>query len=71
MIAAYVPSWLKYCYLSELLEASLVDISYLFDEGALMDFRVEELVQLVRALFSDTPMRANVIKKVTGGHPSP
>ncbi len=36
-------------------EASIADISYLFDEGALVDFEVDELVSLVRALFADTP----------------
>ncbi|KAL5513152.1 YTM1_2 [Sanghuangporus vaninii] len=69
MILDYVPSWLKYSYLSELLEASIADISYLFDEGALIDFSVDELVRLVRALFADTPLRANTIAKLQRGHP--
>ncbi|KAL5536950.1 YTM1_1 [Sanghuangporus sanghuang] len=69
MVLDYVPSWLKYSYLSELLEASIADISYLFDEGALIDFSVDELVSLVRALFADTPLRANTIAKLQLGHP--
>ncbi|THH07395.1 hypothetical protein EW145_g3406 [Phellinidium pouzarii] len=69
VVLAYVPSWLKFSYLSELLEASMSDISYLFDEGALIDFRVEELVSLVRALFADTPLRASTIAKLQRGHP--
>ncbi|KAJ7170492.1 hypothetical protein C8R43DRAFT_981936 [Mycena crocata] len=68
-VASYVPSWLKFSYLSELLEASMVDISYLFDSGALVDFEVDELVRLVRALFADTALRTNTINKLTGARP--
>lgn len=52
-------------------EASIADISYLFQEGALVDFKVEELVKLVRALFADTPLRTNTINKLISGHPIP
>ncbi|KAJ7281438.1 hypothetical protein C8J57DRAFT_1433387 [Mycena rebaudengoi] len=69
-VVAYVPSWLKFSYLSELLEASMVDISYLFDSGALVDFEVDELVRLVQALFADTALRTNTINKLKGGRPS-
>ncbi|KZV94585.1 hypothetical protein EXIGLDRAFT_645072 [Exidia glandulosa HHB12029] len=68
LVVVHVPSWLKFSYLSELLEASLTDISYLFDEGALIDFETEELVKLIRALFADTPLRANAITKISAGH---
>jgi centromere/kinetochore protein ZW10 len=68
-VVAYVPSWLKFSYLSELLEASLADISYLFEQGALVDFHVNELVNLVRALFADTSLRTNTINKLLTGHP--
>ncbi|GLB41696.1 putative centromere/kinetochore Zw10 [Lyophyllum shimeji] len=70
-VVAYVPSWLKFSYLSELLEASMADITYLFEEGALVDFQVDELVRLVRALFADTQLRTNTISKLLGGHPVP
>ncbi|KNZ75119.1 Centromere/kinetochore protein zw10 like protein [Termitomyces sp. J132] len=70
-VVAYVPSWLKFSYLTELLEASMADITYLFEEGALVDFQVDELVRLVRALFADTQLRTNTITKLTGGHPAP
>ncbi len=50
-------------------EASIADISYLFEEGALVDFEIEELVKLVRALFADTPLRANTINRLLQGHP--
>ncbi|KAG5636865.1 hypothetical protein H0H81_006587 [Sphagnurus paluster] len=69
-VVAYVPSWLKFSYLSELLEASMADITYLFEEGALVDFQVDELVRLVRALFADTPLRTNTIAKLQGEHPT-
>lgn len=52
-------------------EASIADLSYLFDEGALVDFDVEELASLVRALFADTQLRTNTISKLMGGHPVP
>ncbi|KAJ8095227.1 ribosome biogenesis protein ytm1 [Marasmius tenuissimus] len=70
-VVGYVPSWLKFSYLSELLEASLADITYLFESGALVDFQVDELVRLVKALFSDTPLRTNTINRLLEGHPVP
>ncbi|KAG2157729.1 uncharacterized protein EDB93DRAFT_1124346 [Suillus bovinus] len=68
-VVSYVPSWLKFSYLSELLEASMADLTYLFEEGALVDFEVDELVKLVRALFADTPLRTKTLNKIMGGHP--
>lgn len=47
----------------------MADMSYLFDEGALIDFEVEELARLVRALFADTQLRSNTIAKLMRGHP--
>ena len=67
MAAAYISSWLKFSYLSELLEASIADIMYLFEEGDLVDFETDELVKLVTALFSDTPLRAETIQKLQSG----
>lgn len=52
-------------------EASLADISYLFDEGALVDYETQELIKLVRALFADTPQRTNMINKLMAGHSHP
>ncbi|KAG0709388.1 hypothetical protein DFH29DRAFT_888144 [Suillus ampliporus] len=68
-VVSYVPSWFKFSYLSELLEASMADLTYLFEEGALVDFEVDELVKLVRALFADTPLRTKTLDKIMGGHP--
>ena len=67
-VVAYVPSWLKFSYLSEVLEASMADITYLFEEGALVDFEIDELAKLVTALFSDTPLRTETIQKLQHGH---
>ncbi|KAK0188663.1 hypothetical protein F5146DRAFT_1002724 [Armillaria mellea] len=61
-VVAYASSWLK--------EASMADITYLFEEGALVDFEVDELVRLVRALFADTSLRTITINKLFQGHPS-
>ncbi|KAI0033922.1 hypothetical protein K488DRAFT_69507 [Vararia minispora EC-137] len=69
LVVAHVPSWLKFSYLSELLEASLADTTYLFGEGALVDFEVDELIKLVKALFAETPQRASLIQKLAAGHP--
>ena len=45
-------------------EASIADISYLFEEVALVDLETEELVKLVEARFVDTHLRANPISEV-------
>jgi protein transport protein DSL1/ZW10 len=54
---------------SNLQEASMADITYLFEVGALVDFEVDELAKLVRALFADTQLRTSTIGKLMGGHP--
>ncbi|KAG6381687.1 hypothetical protein JVT61DRAFT_288 [Boletus reticuloceps] len=68
-VVSYVRSWLKFSYLSELLEASMADLTYLFEEGALVDFEIDELVVLVKALFADTPLRTKTLDKIMNGHP--
>jgi centromere/kinetochore protein ZW10 len=47
----------------------MADISYLFEEGALVDFEIDELVRVVKALFADTALRTNTINKLMKGHP--
>jgi hypothetical protein len=42
---------------------------FLFQGGHLVDFSPQELVKLVRALFSDSPLRDNNIRKILQGHP--
>lgn len=44
-----------------------MDILYLFDSGALIDFTTDELVSLVRALFADSEKRDNAIERIEKG----
>ncbi|KAE8540537.1 hypothetical protein D1P53_003486 [Cryptococcus gattii VGV] len=60
----YVGGWLKFCYIAEILQANLVDITYLLDQGALVDFTADELVSLIKALFATSDKRDNVIERI-------
>lgn len=75
--AAFIPHWIKFGYLNEILvsnfrcslyshvqRAKLVEISSLYDNGSLVDFTPGELGGLVRALFADSPQRATLLDKV-------
>ncbi|WVF66483.1 hypothetical protein IAT40_001223 [Kwoniella sp. CBS 6097] len=70
-VVVHVNGWLKFCYISEILQASLVDITYLLDSGSLVDFTPDELVGLVRALFASSEKRDGVVDRIerdgTGG----
>jgi protein transport protein DSL1/ZW10 len=35
----------------------------------LVDYEIDELVRLLRALFSETPLRESTIAKLAQGHP--
>ncbi|GMK54189.1 hypothetical protein CspeluHIS016_0107750 [Cutaneotrichosporon spelunceum] len=63
-VAAFVPNWIKFGYLNEILRAKLVEITYLYDNGSLVDFSSQELGGLVRALFADSPQRATLLDKI-------
>ncbi|KAG8839297.1 hypothetical protein FRC18_012004 [Serendipita sp. 400] len=63
-VASYASLWLKFTYLSDILEGSLADISSWFDSGLLIDYEPQELCRLVRALFADTPHRAAFISRI-------
>ncbi|CCA66727.1 hypothetical protein PIIN_00408 [Serendipita indica DSM 11827] len=63
-VASYVPLWLKFTYLSDILEGSLMDINGWFDSGLLVDYEPQELSRLIKALFADSPVRANTISKI-------
>ncbi|OCF34945.1 hypothetical protein I317_06287 [Kwoniella heveanensis CBS 569] len=71
-VVVHVNGWLKFCYISEILQASLIDITYLLDSGSLVDFTSDELVGLVRALFASSEKRDGVVDRIerdgTGGH---
>lgn len=62
LTAVYTPGWLKFQYLVNILESSLVDIKFLWEEGELgLEFEVEELVDLIEALFADSEYRRRAI----------
>ena len=67
LTALYAPHWLKFQYLANILESPLVDIKYLWTEGELgLEFDTEELVDLVVALFADTPHRRGAVAEIRG-----
>lgn len=67
LTALYTPHWLKFQYLTNILESSLVDIKYLWTEGELgLEFDTEELVDLVVALFADSPYRRSAVAEIRG-----
>ena len=66
--AVYTPHWLKFQYLANILESSLVDIKYLWAEAELsLEFGKEELVDLIQALFADTEHRRRAIGEIRRG----
>ena len=65
LTAAYTRTWLKFQYLSNILESSLVDIKYLWTEGELsIEFTVDEVVDLIEALFADSDHRRRAITEI-------
>ncbi|KAH9462630.1 hypothetical protein KEM48_011440 [Puccinia striiformis f. sp. tritici PST-130] len=60
-IYRYVPSWFKFCFLSELLEASMAEIMWMYHEGHLSEFSQQEIIGLIKALFADSHLRAKNI----------
>ena len=65
LTAVYTPNWLKFQYLANILESSLVDIKYLWTEGELrLEFEAEELVDLIEALFADSEHRRKAIGEI-------
>ena len=65
MTAVYVASWLKFQYLMNILESSLVDIKYLWTEGELgLEFTPDEVVDLIKALFAETSHRRSAIAAI-------
>lgn len=65
MTAIYVPNWLKFQYLINILESSLADIKYLWTEGELkLEFSSDELIDLIKALFADSEHRRKAISEI-------
>ena len=65
LTAVYTPNWLKFQYLSQILDSTLVDIKYLWTEGELrLEFSLDELVDLIQALFADSEHRRRAIAEI-------
>jgi centromere/kinetochore protein ZW10 len=65
LTTVYVSNWLRFQYMANILESSLVDIKYLWMEGELsLEFSAEEVVDLIRALFAESPNRRNAIADI-------
>ncbi|KAK4951824.1 ribosome biogenesis protein ytm1 [Elasticomyces elasticus] len=65
MTFIYCPNWLKFQYLGEILESSLADIKYLWNEGELsLEFDGEEVVELIEGLFADSDIRRRAIQEI-------
>ncbi|KAF2090490.1 WD40 repeat-like protein [Saccharata proteae CBS 121410] len=65
MTGVYSPNWLKFQYLSEILESSLADIKYLWTEGELkLEFEANEVVDLIEALFAESDYRRRAIAEI-------
>jgi len=55
------------CYAADDQSANLVDITYLFENGALIDFTPDELISLLKALFADSEKREKAIERIERG----
>lgn len=64
MIGHYATQFGHFKTLLQLLTWSFADIMEHFRMGALTDFSIDQLVHLVKALFSDTPLRKRNIDEL-------
>lgn len=65
MTFVYCPTWLKFQYLAEILESSLADIKFLWNEGELaLEFEAEEVVELLEALFAESDLRRRAVMDI-------
>lgn len=65
LTAVYVSNWLRFQYLSNILESSLVDIKYLWTEGELsLEFTADEVIELIEALFAGSIHRRNAVAEI-------
>jgi centromere/kinetochore protein ZW10 len=63
--AVYVSNWLRFQYMANILESSLVDIKYLWTEGELsLEFSAEEVIDMIKALFAESPNRRSAIADI-------
>ncbi|KAK5951678.1 ribosome biogenesis protein ytm1 [Knufia fluminis] len=64
----YVPSFFRFRYLEQILESSLVEIKYLWQEqGLSAEFSADEVVDLIEALFAESSHRRNAIQVIRFG----
>ncbi|KXS18883.1 hypothetical protein M427DRAFT_152857 [Gonapodya prolifera JEL478] len=70
-LRSYVQFYDKFCILQEIMDENFSKIMDRFRRGQLRDagFDVAELVNLVRALFAETPLRVQNIEEISRGHP--
>ena len=65
LTVGYTPIWLKFQYLTHILDSTLADIKYLWNEGELSrDFGADEVVDLIEALFADSTHRRTAIAEI-------
>ncbi|KAF2499152.1 hypothetical protein BU16DRAFT_454802 [Lophium mytilinum] len=65
LTSIYTPNWFKFQYLAEILDASLADIKYFWQEGELrLEMEKEEVVDLIKALFADSEHRRRAIQDI-------
>ncbi|KAI9816989.1 MAG: hypothetical protein M1826_001684 [Phylliscum demangeonii] len=65
LTAVYSPHWLRFQFLVQILESSLADIKYFWNDGGLkLEFSAEEVVDLIEALFADSELRRRLIGEI-------
>ncbi|KIV99183.1 uncharacterized protein PV09_09136 [Verruconis gallopava] len=65
LVHVYTPSWLRFVYLGEILEASLADIKFLWTEGELsLEYESDEVIELIQALFAESEHRKEAIREI-------
>jgi protein transport protein DSL1/ZW10 len=70
LTVVYVPNWLRFQYLANILESSLVDIKYLWTEGELsLEFTADEVIDLIEALFAESGHRRSAIAEIRRSRP--
>jgi centromere/kinetochore protein ZW10 len=65
MVHIYTPSWIRFDFLGQILEGSLADIQYFWTEAGMNhEFEANEIVGLIEALFAESQVRKNAIRKI-------
>lgn len=63
----YCGNWIKFRFLQQVLESTMIDILYMFREGHLEGFEEGALCDLVKALFADSENRRKCIDEIRRG----